>query len=106
MTRDDDFDAPDSVLVTGTWRMGRQQPNNLYVLDDDGSEYYVGALFRPHYGPAVVGRLNLARMAALPVGQCGQLLPTPDGDVVCLLNRGHATQHHGRLNGVGSWWNS
>jgi hypothetical protein len=63
------YDVPDSVLVTGRWRVGGQQSNNLYVMDDGGSEYYVGALFRPHYGPAVVGRLNLVRMAVRDVAE-------------------------------------
>lgn len=63
------YDCPDSVLITGKWHVGTHQSNNLYVVDDDGTEYYVGALFRPHYGPAVTGRLNLVRMITHPTGE-------------------------------------
>lgn len=55
-----DDDCPLSVLRTGTFRIGGHQSNNLYVVDEHGTEYYVGTLFRARYGKTVAGRLNQA----------------------------------------------
>jgi len=101
-----DFECSDRVLVTGTWHVGREG-NNLYVTDEDGTEYYVGALFRAKYGPAVVGWLNLARMVASESGLPCSGRKLVDNDVVwldCALERGHDGQHHGIYDSVGYWW--
>ena len=58
--RDDgaDVDCPAHVLATGRCRLGNKQSNNLYLVDSDGTEYYVGTLFRAGYGKALRDRLN------------------------------------------------
>lgn len=55
-----DEECPLDVLQTGTFRLGKHQSNNLYVVDDQGTDYYIGTLFRARYGNAVANRLNRA----------------------------------------------
>jgi hypothetical protein len=56
-----DESCPDEVLLSGTFRFGTHQSNNLYVIAEDGTEYYVGVLFRARYGNPVVTRLRHGR---------------------------------------------
>lgn len=56
-----DETCPLDALLTGEVRLGTHQPNNLYVVTADGTEYFVGALFRASYGAALRDRLNRGR---------------------------------------------
>lgn len=71
-----DIECPERVLVTGRCRVGGQQGNNLYIVDDDETEYYVGALFRASYGDPMASRFNLGRI----------FVPVPSGYVQCVVN--------------------
>jgi len=98
-----DVECSDRVLVTGRWTVGREN-NNLYVIDEDGTRYYVGVLFRAKYGDAVVGRLNLARMTIASLPCNGRKLVGNNVVIDCELGAEHGSQHHGTYDDVGYWW--
>jgi hypothetical protein len=50
--------CPVDVLMTGEIRLGNHQSNNLYIVAPDGTEYFIGTLFRESYGDIMRDRCN------------------------------------------------
>jgi hypothetical protein len=50
--------CPQDALLTGAFRLGGHRLDTLYVVAEDGIEYYVGVLFRGRYGDPLLRRLN------------------------------------------------